>query len=107
MYLIIGFIIVGLSFLKLPSQAQTKCTPLPLVGGKGSEVDKTITAPTIPGPFGIKIASDNWNTDWSIPNPQIFKSYKVEMISEEGGTFTVKMYLKYSDETADPFYERN
>lgn len=102
----LGWVITFLTTANIPVKAQ-KCTPLPLVGGKGTEVEKTITTPSIPGPFGIQIASDNWNTDWAIPNTKRFRSYKARIISDEGGTFNIKMYLKYSDDTADPFYEQN
>ena len=104
--LFLGLIISLLSTIHLPAKAQT-CTALPLVGGKGTEVDKTITTPSIPGPFGIQIAGSNWNTDWSVPNTQRFNSYKARIISDKGGTFSIKMYFKYSDDTSDPFYEQS
>ena len=92
--------------LSLPAKAE-KCVALPLVGGEGTEVEKTITTPSIPGPFGIKVTTDNWNTDWAIPNSKKFNSYRATIVSEEGGNFIIKMYLKYSDDTADSFYDKS
>ena len=105
--LLIAVIISLFNTLNVVAQTPKNCTPLSLVGGKGSEIDKTITTPSIPGPCGIKLASDNWNTDWSISNPQMFRSYLARIVSDEGGNFTIKIYLKYGDNSADPFYERN
>ncbi len=97
----IGLISVSVTNFVLPVQAQ-KCIPLSLVGGKGNEVEKKVTIPSV-----FPFSRNNWNTDWSIPNTQKFRSYKAIIVSDEGGIFDVKMYLKYSDETADPFYEQN
>ena len=101
-----GVITTLITSATLPAYAQ-QCTPLPLVGGVGTEVKKTITTPSIPGPFGIKVARDNWNTDWSVPNPQRFTSYKATIVSESTSDYSIKMYLKYPDETADLYYEQN
>ena len=88
------------SNFSLPSKAES-CIPLSVIGGKGNEVEKTVTIPAVPGFF-----AHNWNTDWSIPNHTTFHNYKAVVVSDKGGSFDVKMYLKYSDETADPFYEQ-
>ena len=98
--------IATLLSLAMPANAQT-CTPLQLVGGEGSEVTKTVTVPTIPGPFGIRITRNNWNTDWAVPGGQRFQRFAVTMVSEDGGKFDIRLYLKYSDQTADQFYEVN
>lgn len=92
--------------LNLPVQAET-CTPIPLVGGQGSEVTKTVSQPTIPGPFGVKITRNNWNTDWAVPGGQNFRRFIVTITSNDGGPFDVKMFLKYSDQTADEFYNNS
>jgi hypothetical protein len=98
---LLGLMSVFWASLSLPSQPDS-CIPLSLIGGKGHEVEKKVTIPAIPGIF-----AHNWNTDWSIPNYTRFHSYKAVVVSEQGGIFDVKMYLKYSDETADPFYEQS
>lgn len=79
-------------------------TPIPLVGGQGSTVTKTVSTPTIPAPFGINITRNNWNTDWAVPsNNNTFRRYLVEISSNDGGPFDIRIYLKYSDQTADQF----
>jgi hypothetical protein len=92
--------------VQLPTQAQT-CTPLSLVGGQGSEVTKTVSGPTIPGPFGIKVKRNNWNTDWAVPGGRKFKSFVATIVSEDGGSFDIRMFLKYSDQTAGEFFNQN
>jgi hypothetical protein len=90
--------------LQIPVYAET-CTPIPLVGGQGSTVTKSVSEPTIPAPFGIDITRNNWNTDWAVPSENnTFRRYMVEVSSNDGGTFDIRMYLKYSDQTADQFF---
>ncbi len=50
----------------LPAASQN-CRPLSLLGGEGSDITKTVSQPTIPGPFGVTITRNNWNTDWAVP----------------------------------------
>jgi hypothetical protein len=102
---VLGVIVALATSLNLIGRTQT-CIPLPLVGGQGSEVSKKVSQPTIPGPFGLKLRSD-WNTDWSVPGGDRFESYKATIVSDEGGSFDIQMYLKYSDNTADEFYKTN
>ncbi|PSF39059.1 hypothetical protein C7H19_03125 [Aphanothece hegewaldii CCALA 016] len=96
-------ILASLLGLNLPVRAET-CTPLTLVGGRGSEITKTVAQPTIPGPFGIKITRNNWNTDWAVPGGILFNRYVATMTSADGGTFDIILYLKYSDQTEDEFF---
>jgi hypothetical protein len=101
----LSFAVGNFSYPVKDAQAET-CRPLPLVGGQGSEVSKTVSQPTIPGPFGIKIAHNNWNTDWAVPGDKDFKRFIATISSEEGGSFDVKMYLKYSDQTAGEYFNK-
>jgi hypothetical protein len=94
-----------LNFSAMDALAQ-RCTPLPLVGGTGSEVSKTVSKPTVPGPFGVQIARNNWNTDWAVPGNKKYKSFILTISSAEDTTLDLKMYLKYSDQTADEFYDQ-
>lgn len=97
-------ILTSLICVPYPIQAET-CTPLSLIGGKGSEVDKTVSQPKIPGPFGIDITNNNWNTDWAVPGGNnTYKRFIATIVSEKGGSFDIKMYLKYSNQTATEFY---
>jgi len=102
--------VLGLSAIllsvQLPTQAET-CTPLSLVGGEGSEVTKTVSGPTLPGPFGIKIKRNNWNTDWAVPGGRKFKNFVATIVSENGGAFDIRLFLKYSDQTAEEFFNQN
>ncbi|MFN5514767.1 MAG: hypothetical protein ACK5CA_08455 [Cyanobacteriota bacterium] len=95
-----------LLMVQLPTQAET-CAPLSLLGGQGSEVTKTVSGPTIPAPFGIKIKRNNWNTDWAVPGGRKFKKFVATIVSEDGGSFDIRMFLKYSDQTNEEFFNQN
>lgn len=99
--------ILGISFsllcVNLPVHSET-CTPIPLVGGQGNEVTKTVDQPTIQGPLGITITRSNYNTDWAVPGDAKFSRYIVTVTSNDEGPFDMRMYLKYSDQTSDQFY---
>ena len=99
---VVGIAAVLLS-VSLPAKSQS-CTPLSLVGGEGTEVKKTVSVPTVPGPFGLRITRNNWNTDWIVPSAQNLNNFVATILSEEGGVFDIRMYLKYSNATADNFY---
>ncbi|MGK7944273.1 MAG: hypothetical protein AB4058_07375 [Microcystaceae cyanobacterium] len=85
-----------------PVSAQS-CTPLNLVGGEGSQVRKTASQPTVQGPFGVTITRNNWNTDWVIPTERSWKSFIVNVNTDKEQTMTVRVYLKYPDQTSDQF----
>ncbi|MBR8831799.1 MAG: hypothetical protein N5P05_002338 [Chroococcopsis gigantea SAG 12.99] len=90
----------------LPLKAQT-CTPLSLVGGEGNQVTKTVSQPTIPGPLGVKITRNNWNTDWAVPGGKVFRRYVATITAVDGGTFDIRVFLKYSDQSADEIFNQN
>nr|WP_041237806.1 hypothetical protein [Gloeothece citriformis] len=91
----------------LPAKSET-CIPLTVVRGQGSTVTKTVSPPTIPagplGALGVDITRNNWNTDWAVPSEENFKSFVATISSDKGGSFDIKMYLKYSDQTTGEFY---
>jgi hypothetical protein len=93
--------------LNLPAQAET-CTPIPLVGGSGNSVTKTVSPPTIPagplGMLGVDVIRNNWNTDWAVPGDVKFRRFIVTINSNDSGPFDIRMYLKYSDQTAGEFF---
>ena len=105
-FISLSLAVCNFSFLIKDVQAQA-CTSLPLVGGEGSKVQKTVSQPSIPGPFGIQIAGNNWNTDWAVPGKKKFKRFIATISSENGGSFDIKMFLKYSDETASEHYNNS
>jgi hypothetical protein len=97
-------VLASLTCFPLVTRAET-CTPLPLVGGQGSEVSKTVSQPTIPGPLpGVNLTHNNWNTDWVVPTTRKFKNFVATITADNSGAFDIKMYLKYSDDTADEFF---
>ncbi|NET33202.1 MAG: hypothetical protein F6K19_14480 [Cyanothece sp. SIO1E1] len=107
LYRAIAFgISVALLGVNLPARSET-CYDLPLVGGEGSEVAKSVSPPGIPGPFGIRAFRDNWNTDWVVISGKKFKRFVATLASEGGGSFDINLFLKYSDETNDEFYDEN
>lgn len=111
LYLFSRVTILGIFFsilrLNLPVQAET-CTPIALVGGSGNSVTKTVSPPTIPagplGMLGVDVTRNNWNTDWAVPGDVKFRSFIVTVNSNDSGPFDVRMYLKYSDQTAGEFF---
>lgn len=102
-----AILLAGLG-LASPAWAQT-CQPLAVVGGEGSEVVKEISPPAVPFVPFIPFAKtrNNWNTDWAVPGGAQFREFIATITAEEGGKFDIEMYLKYSDQTADLFYDQN
>jgi hypothetical protein len=87
-------------------KAQT-CVPIPLVGGEGNQITKTVSQPTIPGPLGVKITRNNWNTDWAVPGGKSFRRFVATINAPNDGSFEIRMFLKYSDQTADEVFNQN
>lgn len=87
------------------------CEPLPLVGGEGSEITKRTSPPSfalplpLPGPLPDPRFRSNWNTDWYIPNAQEYRHYRVVLLPHNNADYSIQLYLKYPDDTADEFYE--
>lgn len=105
--------LIALSGLTPSAQAKTEtCIPIPLVGGQGNQVIKTVSPPTIPagplGMLGVNITSNNWNTDWAVPlgDGKPFRRFVVTLLSSDGGPFETRMYLKYGDQTSDEFFNQ-
>lgn len=90
--------------LNQTAQAET-CTPLEPVGGNNTTVNKTVSQPSIPlfGPIGL---NNDWNTDFSVNSNVNYKNYKVTLTPRSNGEYSIRMYLKYSDNTADNFYDQ-
>jgi hypothetical protein len=110
---IILVFLIALSGSTFPVQAKTEtCIPIPLVGGQGNQVIKTVSPPTIPagplGMLGVNITSNNWNTDWAVPlgDGKPFRRFVVTLLSNDGGPFETRMYLKYGDQTSDEFFNQ-
>lgn len=56
-------------------------------------------------PIGIgNLKRDNWNTDFSLPSNSKYKKFIATFTPQTTGTYSIRMYLKYSDGTADGVY---
>ena len=79
-------ILASVFTLNLPAQAET-CKAIPLIGGQGNSVTKTVSVPTIPagplGMLGVDITRNNWNTDWAVPNNVNFRRYIATITSQD------------------------
>ncbi|MEM6447576.1 MAG: hypothetical protein AAF704_13590 [Cyanobacteria bacterium P01_D01_bin.123] len=76
------------------------CTPLQVVGGSGTEVSKSVSPPS------TIFSKNNWNTDFIVPQSQYFSTFVAEIEPQEAGEYTIKMFLKYNNDTADKVYDR-
>lgn len=78
------------------SQAQV-CTPLSVVKGQGTSVDKKVSTPD------LLIVGDNWNTDFAVPSNRSFRQFIATLRSKSTQTelVNVEVFLKYSNGTAD------
>lgn len=82
-----------------PAQAQI-CTPLTVVGGRGSQIEKTVSVPGA-GP----ITRDNWNTDFAIPGNSAYTTYVATITPKNEGIYSVAMNLKYSNDSVDKVFD--
>ncbi|WP_013322656.1 hypothetical protein [Gloeothece verrucosa] len=81
------------------------CSFLEPVGGKAGEtiIKKTVTAPSVP--VGVaRLKRDNWNTDFAVKSNIKAKRYLATLNPLSDGTYSVKVYLKYNNGTADEIY---
>jgi hypothetical protein len=76
------------------------CSPLAVVDGKGTEVEKSVSPPS------TGITNNNWNTDFSVSGTTKFQSYVVNIVPKKTGNYDVKTYLKYSNNTSDQIYNK-
>jgi hypothetical protein len=90
----------GLPFsAQSPVQAQS-CTPLRVVEGTGTQVEKTVSLP------GTLTTRSNWNTDFSVPNGRSFRRYVATFTPRNSGNYTVQMSLKYANNTSGEVYDQ-
>jgi hypothetical protein len=76
------------------------CTPLQVVGGSGTQVEKKIT------PGGTLLTNDNWNTDFAVPSGANFNRYVAAITPKDNANYSIKLFLKYSNNTVDKFYDQ-
>jgi len=84
-----------------PSESKPKCTPLSVVGGTGTSVNKKISGGILTG--------DDYNTDFAVPTDSSYKTFVATIQSEstEKANLPVEMFLKYSDDTAGKVFDGN
>jgi len=80
-----------------PAAAQT-CTPLNVVDGEGTEIEKTVSPP------GFLVTGTNWNTDFSVPSGSRFRRFVVNFVSQDGTVYDIDVKLKYSNDSVDAPY---
>lgn len=107
-----GAIAVGLAIAAsspLPTAAQERqATPLPCfnpiplmpVGGNDPEVVKRVSPP------GFLVTRHNWDTDFVVPSNLAFSSFRVNLFFKNGDSYNIAMHLKYNDNSADSFYNK-
>jgi hypothetical protein len=97
----LGMTVAGaIAGLTLPANAQV-CTPLKAIGATRSPVQKKVSVPGA----GV-VARNNWNTDFSVPNPGAYSYYVATVNPRNGGTYSIQMALKYPNDTADTVYDQ-
>ena len=90
----ISTVLAGLS--QSPLQAQS-CQALSVVKGEGTVVEKSVSIPS------IAILRNNWDTDFNaaaVPADLYVATVEVE----DGGEYSIEMYLKYPDDSADEVF---
>lgn len=109
-FILVGLLsLTGISTFGVNSQSSMaeSCTVFPLVGGKGNEVTKTVAQPAVPiplpGPMNASV-NNNWNTDFSIIPLKKYDQYIIKFTPKNEGTYKVRAYLKYNDNTAKEIY---
>jgi hypothetical protein len=84
------------------------CIPLRVLGGEGALQRKEVSVPSVPFipfvPF-VRI-NNNWNTDFAVPGGRVFDYYIATITPEGNVTYGMEMHLKYSNKTADKFFDR-
>jgi hypothetical protein len=76
------------------------CVPLQVVGGSGTQVEKKIT------PGGTLLTNDNWNTDFAVPSGKNFNRYVAAITPKDNANYSIKLFLKYSNNTVDKYYDQ-
>ncbi|AFY79592.1 MAG: hypothetical protein IGR93_13930 [Hydrococcus sp. C42_A2020_068] len=81
-------------------EQQLACFPLQVIGGSGEELSKTVSPPSVP------LFNNNWNTDFAVDARADYDNYVATLTPEHDGEYSIKMYLKYSNNTTDKFYDQ-
>jgi hypothetical protein len=77
------------------------CRAFPVVGGEGASVEKTVSPP------GASVVyRNNWNTDFAVEPTASYRRYVATIRAKDAGEYTIRMNLKYSDNTSDEVYNK-
>ncbi len=96
-----GVTVLGIvGMMGAPAIAQT-CTSLKVVGAPGTRIEKTVSVPGA----GL-IARNNWNTDFTVPRGQSFRSYVATVTPKSTANFSIQMSLKYPNNAADTVFNQ-
>jgi hypothetical protein len=98
--LTISSLSLSIHTLSAQEQEQQACFPLQVVGGSGGELSKTVSPPSVP------LFNNNWNTDFAVDARADYYRYVATLMPEHDGEYSIKMYLKYSNDTYDEFYDQ-
>ena len=90
--------VTGVMLAPKPTQAQTTCAPLSIVGSNQTEIEKKVSPPS------FLFTQTNWNTDFVVPSESRFDRFIARVTSFEGSTYNIDVNLKYSDDTVDQAY---
>jgi hypothetical protein len=97
---IIGTLLT-LSWPGTPASYAQTCSPLKVIGGQGTQAQKTISPP------GTPVSRNNWNTDFAVPSGIRFTRYIATVIPGSTAEYNVQVYLKYSNNTDDKIYDQD
>ncbi|WP_225902708.1 hypothetical protein [Pseudanabaena sp. PCC 6802] len=92
--------LLGAIFSMTSGVEARNCRPLEVVGGAGTVVEKKIT------PGGTLLTNDNWNTDFAVPSGTNFNLYTATITPKDNANYAIKLFLKYSNNTLDKFYDQ-
>lgn len=92
--------LIGAIFGMTSGVEARKCRPLEVVGGSGTVVEKKIT------PGGTLLTNDNWNTDFAVQSGANFNLYIATITPKDNANYAIKLFLKYSNNTLDKFYDQ-
>ncbi|MBF2020374.1 MAG: hypothetical protein IGR93_09785 [Hydrococcus sp. C42_A2020_068] len=97
--------IIAVTSLSLNPNLSAKaanCKALPVVDGEGTSVQKTVSPPA----GASVIYRNNWNTDFAVEPTASYNRYVATIRAKEPGEYTIRMNLKYSDDTSGEVYNQ-
>jgi hypothetical protein len=87
-------------FTTFSGHAET-CTPLRVIGGSGTQVQKTVSAPGA----GL-VARNNWNTDFAVLSTASFARFVTTVVPKNEGQYKIQVALKYNNDSVDKVFDQ-